>query len=108
MTHRMILGCLFLGLVFLGGAYFMFLNYYHWIYPWLARKKGSSPMPLLGGLLCQTAKRVAPIGGVRAWAWVFWILVTGSWLWFPRGYFFLYYDGDKRVQIVFAAMKRNH
>jgi len=74
MTHRIILLWLFLGLVFLAGAYFMFLNYYHWIYPWLARKKGSSPLPLLGGLLCHAAMRVAPLAGVRAWAWLPWIV----------------------------------
>ena len=77
MTRGMILGWLFLGFVFLGGAYFMFLNYYHRIYPLLARKKGSSPLPLLGGLLCHAAMRVAPIAGVRAWAWVPWIVDPG-------------------------------
>ena len=43
MTHGIIFLWLFAGFLFLTGAYLISMNYYHWIYPWLARKKGSSP-----------------------------------------------------------------
>jgi hypothetical protein len=65
------------GFLFLTGAYLISMNYYHWIYLWLAGKKASSPLPLLGGLLCHLAMRVAPIAGIRAWTWLPWILDPG-------------------------------
>jgi hypothetical protein len=77
MTHGIICLRLFAGFLFLMGGYLIFMNYYHWIYPWLARKKASSPLPLLGGLLCHLAMRVAPIAGVRSRAWIPWILDPG-------------------------------
>src|SRR5260370_11198238 len=74
MTHGIIYLWLIVGFLFLAGAYLISMNYYHWIYPWLTRKKASSPLPLLGGLLCPLAMRVAPIAGGRAWAWIPWVL----------------------------------
>lgn len=77
MTDRIILHWLFLGFLFLAGSYFIFQNYYAWLYLGMARKEHHSPLPLLGGLLCHLALRGVPIAGVRAWAWLPWILDPG-------------------------------
>jgi hypothetical protein len=43
----------------------------------VAHKEHHSPLPLLGGLLCNLALRGVPIAGVRPWAWLPWILDPG-------------------------------
>jgi hypothetical protein len=79
MTDRIILLWLFLGFLFLAGAYFIFQNYYAWLYLGMVARKErhSSPLPLLGGLLSHLALQGVPNAGVRAWAWVPWILDPG-------------------------------
>jgi len=86
MAHGIIYLWLIVGFLFLLGAYLISMNYLHWIYPWLARKKGSSPLPLIGGLFCYLAMRIFPIAGVRSWAWLPWILDPGCA--FLVGFFF--------------------
>jgi len=77
MAPRMILLWIFLGGLFLLGVYLIFMNYYAWIYPFVTRKKGKSPLPLIGGLLCNASMRVCPIAGVRSWAWLAWLVDPG-------------------------------
>jgi hypothetical protein len=77
MPHGIIYLSLFAGFLFLAGAYFIFQNYYSWIYLGMARKKHISPLPLLGGLLCHLGMRGAPIAGIRSWAWLPWIVDPG-------------------------------
>jgi len=65
-----IIGWAALAAIFLFGLWFIFLNYYYWLYLGLVRKKHYSPIAMVGGLCCFLVLRYTPIVVDHRWAWV--------------------------------------
>jgi hypothetical protein len=70
MTLGTIIHWIIATLVFLLGAWVIFLNYYSWLYLGFTKREHHSPAPFIGGVLCSLALFFSPLAMTRAWAWL--------------------------------------